>query len=111
MKRAMQGTLLLMLGIALATLWLQGLEQGALLIAIFGFSGRAYLLAEDYLRDKDRETYDRQMKIVQTFTLACVVISFYWPESMFQNAALLVCLILHCMINRYIKNGNTESAK
>ena len=101
----MQGMLLLMLGIAVATIWFQGLEQGALLIAIFGFSGRAYLLSEEYLREGDRETYDRQMKIVQTFTLACVLLSFYWPESMFQNAALLVCLLLHCVINRYVKDA------
>ena len=106
MKRALQGMLLLMLGIALATLWFQGLEQGSLVIAIFGFSGRAYLLSEEYLKSGNREDYDRQMKVVQTFTLACVVISFYWPESMFQNAALVVCLVLHCMINRYIRGSN-----
>ena len=103
MKRAMQGLLLLMLGIALATVYAQGWEQGMLLLVIFGFSARAYRLANDYRQDEDREVYDRQMKVVQTFTLACVLISFYWPESMFQNVAIFVCLVLHCVINRYVK--------
>ncbi len=103
MKRAMQGLLLLMLGIALATVYTQGWEQGMLLLVIFGFSARAYRLADDYRQDEDRETYDKQMKVVQTFTLVCVVISFYWLESMLQNVALFVCLVLHCVIDRYVK--------
>ncbi len=109
MKQAMQGLLLTMLGIALASLYLQGWEQGMLLLVIFGFSARAYRLANDYRQDENREAYDKQMKVVQTFTLACVIISFYWPESMYHNAAFFVCLVLHCVINRYVKGPAAEN--
>ncbi len=109
MKQFMQGLLLLLLGIALASLYLQGWEQGMLILVIFGFSARAYRLANDFRQGEEREVYDKQMKVVQTFTLACVLISFYWPESMFHNAAILVCLVLHCVINRYVKGQDTAA--
>ena len=105
MKRAMQGLLLLMLGIALAAVCTRGWEEGMLLLVIFGFSARAYRLAREYRQDEDRESYDKQMKIVQTFTLVCVLISFCWLESMFQSIAIFVCLVFHCVIERYVRTA------
>lgn len=105
MKVVMQLLLVLMLMIAFGTIYTQGWEQGMLLLVVFGFSARGYRLAEDFLRDRDQEAYDRQMKGVQIFTMVCVLISFYWPDSVYYNVALLACLAFHCILSRYVKKA------
>ena len=103
MKQAMQGLLCLMLAATLGTVWLQGLEQAMLLLILFGFSARAYRLVRLYRQNADENSYEKQMKVVHGFTVACAFLSFYWPESMYLNAGLLICLIFHCVVNRYAK--------
>ena len=106
MKPALFLLLLLLFATAVWAFYRTGIEQGALLLVIFSFSVRAYLVAETYLKDRDKEEYDRQMKGVQTFTIVCAFISFYWPDSMFQNAAIFFCLIFHAVLGRYVRlNG------
>lgn len=104
MKRAILTLLSVMVLIALGAMYNQGMDQGMLIIAIFGLTARGYIVAENYRADGDRAVYDKQMKNVQTFTVFCVIISFFWPESMFQNAAILVCLLTHIALDRYIKS-------
>jgi len=103
LKQIMRLLLLLLLLTALAAFYSQGWDQGMLLVVIFAFSAKAYILTENFRRDADRETYDRQMKNVQTFTIVCAFISFYWPESMFPNAAIFFCLLFHVAVGRYVK--------
>lgn len=103
MKQAMQGLLGLMLAAALGTVWLQGLEQAMLLLVLFGFSARAYRLVRLYRQNADADGYEKQMKVVHGFTVACAFLSFYWPDSMYLNAGLLLCLLFHCVVNRYAK--------
>ena len=103
MKQAMQILLGLMFAAALGTAWMQGWEQAMLLLILFGFSARAYRLVRIYRQDADEAGYEKQMKVVQGLTVACALLSFYWPDSMYLNAGLFTCLIFHCVVNRYAK--------
>lgn len=105
MKRGLFALLVMMIVIALLALLAQGLEQGMLALAFFGFSVRAYRVSEDFLATGDEEVYERQMRSVQTFTVACAFISFFWPESMYQNAAIFLCLVFHIVLNSYVKKA------
>lgn len=105
MKRGLLGVLALMPLVALLALYFHGMEQGMLILAFFGFSVRGYLVSRDYLQTGDQEVYERQMKTVQSFTVALAFISFFWPMSMYQNAAIALCLVFHVMLERYVKQA------
>ena len=103
MMKGMQVVLVAMLAVSIAALTQAGLEQGLLILVLFAFSSRAYFLVRDLSENEDREGYEKQMKIVQTFTVACALLSFYWPESMYFNAGLAICLLFHIMATQQAK--------
>ncbi len=103
MKRILQGLLAAMLCGALAAVYSQGWEIAMLLLVVCGFSARAYRLAREYKEDRDTAAYDAQMKVVYGFTIACALISFYWPEDMYYNFVLLCCLLFHIGLNHYVR--------
>ena len=105
MKRGIFALLGMMIIIAVLALLTQGLEQGMLALAFLGFSVRAYRASEDFLSTGNEKVYERQMNSVQTFTVACAFISFFWPESMYQNATIFLCLVFHIVLNRYVKKA------
>ncbi len=105
MKKVLQILLAVMLVVSLTAIYMQGWETAMVLLVVCGFSARAYRLADTYREDDDKETYDKQMKAVYGFTVACALLSFYWPYDMYYNFVLFLCLVFHCCINRYVRQG------
>ena len=108
MKKVLQILLSVMLLVSLVAVYMQGWEVAMMLLVLCGFSARAYRVAGEYRSDGDKEDYDKQMKVVYGFTIACALISFYWPYDMYYNFVLFLCLVYHCCINRYVKQKSVQ---
>jgi hypothetical protein len=102
MKKILQALLAGMFLTSAAAVLVEGIEIAVVLLVICGISGRAYRLVGEYKEDGDKNAYDRQMKTVYGFTIACALLSFYWPYDMYYNLCLFICLTFHVCINKYV---------
>ena len=109
MVRGMQVMLAAMLVVSFAAAMQTGIEQGLLILVLFAFSSRAYFLVRNLSEGEDRAHYEKQMRVVHTFTIACALLSFYWPESMYFNIGLALCLIFYVLINKQAKKMANDS--
>lgn len=109
MRNAMQALLAAMLAIAGTALIQARFEEGLLILVLFAFSARAYLLVRHFKESGDKDAYAKQMKAVQVFTVACGLLSFYWPGSMYCNASLASCLMFHILADHAAKRAARES--